>query len=81
LPPPLVPPPTKDEIEAFSGALARCVRDKSISYLDALVDVCSRNNIEPEVAATLLDPIMRERIQQEAEDLNFMKVKRQRLPI
>lgn len=75
------PNPTKDEIETFSISVVRTATEKSISILDALVLVCGRNNIEPEVAASLLDVVVKEKIQKEAENLNFLKSKKSRLPI
>lgn len=73
--------PTKEEIETFSLSVVQVVKDKSISYLDALVNVCELNKIEAEVAATLLDVVIKDRIEREAEVLNLMKTKKARLPI
>jgi hypothetical protein len=81
MPAPLIPPPSKDEVEKFSIEIVKIAKEKHISYLDALVHICEKRNVEAEVAATLLDPLVKEKIQGEAEDLNFMKVKRRRLPI
>lgn len=78
---PPFPAPSKEDIENFSIAVARTAREKDISYLDALTLVCEKRNIEAEVAASLLDGVIKDRVRQDAESLNMMKVKRNRLPI
>jgi hypothetical protein len=77
----LIPQPDKAQIEAFSIALCRTSKEKNIGLIDALVHICQIRSIEPEVAATLLDDTVKQRLQIEAEKLNLMKVKRKRLPI
>jgi len=58
------------------------VKDKSCSYIDAVILFCERNNVDVEQAATILssDKLMIAKIRNEAEDLNFLK-KTARLPI
>lgn len=79
--PPISPTPSKDEIESFSISVVRTANEKGISCLDSLVFLCSVRNIEPEVAASLLDVVVKEKIQKEAEHLNFLKTKKSRLPL
>jgi len=57
-------------------------RDKNIEYIDAVVFWCERNNLEIETAAYWIkrDPVMRSKIQAEAENLNILK-RGARLPI
>lgn len=57
-------------------------RDKNIEYIDAIVFWCQKNNLEIETAAYWIkrDPVMRSKIQLEAENLNILK-KGARLPI
>lgn len=57
-------------------------RDKNIEYIDAIVFWCEKNNLEIETAAYWIkkDPVMRLKIQVEAENLNILK-KGARLPI
>lgn len=57
-------------------------RDKNIEYIDAIVFWCEKNNLEVETAAYWIkkDPVMRSKIQLEAENLNILK-KGARLPI
>jgi hypothetical protein len=55
---------------------------KNIEYIDAVVFWCQKNNLEIETAAYWIkkDPVMRSKIQFEAENLNILK-KGARLPI
>lgn len=57
-------------------------RDKNIEYIDAVVYWCQKNNLEIETAAYWIkkDPVMRSKIQLEAENLNVLK-RGARLPI
>lgn len=57
-------------------------KDKNIEYIDAIVFWCEKNNLEIETAAYWIkkDPVMRLKIQVEAENLNILK-KGARLPI
>lgn len=64
-----------DEIESLR-------RKKQIEYIDAIVMWCENNKLEVEIAATWIkkDPVMKAKLQYEAENLNFLK-KGARLPI
>lgn len=47
----------------------------NVQIIDAIVHLCSISNIEIETAASLIksNPVIKSRIQAEAEDLNFIK--------
>ena len=55
---------------------------KNIDYIDAIVLWCERNNLEVETAAAWIkkDPVMKSKIQAEAENLNVLK-RGARLPL
>lgn len=55
---------------------------KNIEYIDAVVFWCERHNLEIEYAADLIktNPVLKSKIQTEAENLNFIK-RVKRLPI
>ena len=57
-------------------------KDKKIQYIDAIVIWCEKNNLELENAAYWIkkDPVLKFKIQAEAENLNFLK-KGAKLPI
>lgn len=58
------------------------VKNKKLSYLDAIVYYCENNNIEIETAAAMIKSNFRikSQIQQEGEQLNFF-AKTAKLPI
>lgn len=57
-------------------------KSKNMDYIDAVVMWCENNKIEVEYIANLIkkDPVMKSKIQVEAENLNVLK-KSARLPI
>jgi hypothetical protein len=66
----------------FVEEIEKLCRDKNIEYIDAVVFWCEKNNLEIETAAYWIkkDPVMRSKIQLEAENLNVLK-RGARLPI
>lgn len=73
--------PVKSSEELFKQ-IDEIVRDKKIDYFEAVMLYCERNNLEVEVAASLIkqNPILKAKIQLAAEDLNMIK-KTSRLPV
>ena len=69
-------------VSKFSKIIEEVVIDKRIPYMDAIVWYCERNEMEVEVAAKLLNGIIKEKIEAEAIDLNFLSTpKGSKLPI
>lgn len=66
----------------FVEEVEKLCRDKNIEYIDAIVFWCEKNNLELETAAYWIkkDPVMKSKIQVEAENLNILK-RGARLPI
>ena len=66
----------------FVEEVEKLCRDKNIEYIDAVVFWCQKNNLEIETAAYWIkkDPVMKSKIQVEAENLNILK-RGARLPI
>lgn len=60
---------------AFVEEIEKLCSTKNIEYIDAIVLWCERNNLEIEVAAGWIkkDPVMKSKIQAEAENLNVLK--------
>ena len=58
------------------------VSQKGLSYIDAMLHYCDKNQIEPDVLGEMVrgSHIFKQKVQTEAEDLNFLP-KTQRLPI
>ena len=68
--------------EDFIKEIEKIVKLKNVEFLDAVLYYCEENNIEVEVAASLVkqNNVLKAKIQFEAENLNLMK-KTARLPI
>lgn len=66
----------------FAAEIEELVWKHDIEYMDAVVFYCEKHSLEIEVAATLikLNANIKGKIQEEAEDLNFLP-KIARLPI
>ena len=66
----------------FVEEIEKLCKDKGIEYIDAVVFWCEKNNLEIETAAYWIrkDPVMKSKIQLEAENLNVLK-RGARLPI
>lgn len=66
----------------FMGEIDKIVENKRISYIDAVLFYCEQNGIEIETAAALVkgSAKMKAKIQDDAEDLNFLPRTR-KLPI
>lgn len=56
----------------FSLLVEECVKDKRISYMDAILDICERNNIEPEDVRKFVSPIIKGKLEAEAMSLNLL---------
>jgi len=58
---------------AFVDLIETTARNKNISYIDAILDVCKSRNIEFESVPELLTPKLRKMIQNEATNINMLK--------
>lgn len=66
----------------FVEEIEKLCQDRKIEYIDAVLFWCEKNNLEVETAAYWIkkDPVMRSKIQLEAENMNVLK-RGARLPI
>tara|TARA_Y100000310_G_C20663177_1_gene805939 strand:- start:241 stop:465 length:225 start_codon:yes stop_codon:yes gene_type:complete len=64
----------------FSKEVERTVTELKISYMDAVVHLCEKKGIEIESANLLLTQVIKENIELEAQELNFLP-KPPKLPI
>jgi len=67
--------------EEFSIFIESDARRRNLGYLEALLDYCDNQNIEPIAISNLISPSLKDKIQAEAEDLNLLKRKKGKLPI
>ena len=73
--------PTKEEMLKFSLGIEQLVANTDYTYLEAIGERCKETGLEVEVAATLITPNLKAKIQEQAESLNMLKGKGNRLPI
>ena len=73
--------PTKDEMMKFTLQIESLVANTDYTYLEAIVEHCKDTGLEMEVAATLITPNLKSKIHEQAERLNMLKTKSNRLPI
>jgi hypothetical protein len=72
--------PSRDEIKEFSDLIETLSYEEDYSLVDAIIYHCDATGLEIEVAATLISPILKQKIKEEAEENNLMK-KTSKLPI
>lgn len=72
--------PTKEEQRNFSAIIESIVKEKRITYMDAVILHCESIQFEVELAATLLTAPIKSKISEEAQALNMIK-KVNKLPI
>ena len=59
----------------FATDIESMRRDGQLEYVDAIVSWCEKNGVEVEYAASIIkkDPVLRSKLQVEAEDKNIVK--------
>ena len=56
----------------FSKMIEEAVVQKKLSYMDAILDICDKNDIEPEDVRKFVSPIIRDKLEAEAMSLNLL---------
>tara|TARA_Y100000590_G_scaffold123976_1_gene141829 strand:+ start:13837 stop:14082 length:246 start_codon:yes stop_codon:yes gene_type:complete len=56
----------------FALKIEEIVKEKRISYIDAVVYYCEKNNIDTGTVGNLINKSLKEKIKGEAENLNFL---------
>lgn len=68
--------------QTFSAEIESLVRGgKNVTYLDAIVHYCEKNDIEIETGAKLVNSIIKSKLEAEASELNCLKEKSAKLPV
>jgi hypothetical protein len=59
----------------FATDIESMRRNGNLEYIDAIVTWCEKNGVEVEYAASIVkkDPVLRSKLQVEAEDMNIVK--------
>jgi hypothetical protein len=64
----------------FSLEIENIAKEKRISHMDAVLDYCQKNEIEPDTVGRLITKGLKEKIEANARDLNYLERQAQ-LPI
>ena len=56
----------------FTKLIEKTVSDLKIPYMDAILHVCTKNDIEPEDVKRFISPIIKSKLEAEAMQLNFL---------
>ena len=65
----------------FALIIEDIVRKKRISYMDAVIEYCAENQIDPTTTKSMINKNLKEKIAYEAQGLNMLKEKTAKLPI
>ena len=66
--------------KTFSLNIENIVKEKNITHMEAVLWYCKDHGIEPDTVSNLLSKGLKEKIEANARDLNFLP-KRAQLPI
>ena len=59
----------------FTKLIEKTVADLKIPYMDAILKVCETNDIEIEDIRKFISPVIKDKLEAEAMDLNFLPKK------
>jgi hypothetical protein len=59
--------------DKFAEDIEKIVLNKQLSYIDAIVEYCSENEIELDTVNKLVSRPLKEKLKYEATQLNFLK--------
>ena len=65
----------------FNQEIEKFVKETVENYIDAVVHYSEKNEVEIETVSKMLNKVIRQKIESEASDLNFLKEKLCRLPM
>ncbi len=58
--------------KTFSLEIEKMAKEKNLTHMDAVVEYCRIKGIEPESVARLISKSLKEKIEANARDLNFL---------
>ena len=56
----------------FTKLIEKTVSDLSIPYMEAILHVCQKNDIEPEDVKKFISPVIKGKVEAEAMQLNYL---------
>lgn len=71
---------TREEKNTFSAMIEERALRNGVKVIEAITDYCEEVGLEVEVAATLINPILKAKIEEEAQALRFLQ-RSAKLPI
>ena len=66
--------------KTFSLQIENIVQEKNLTHMEAVLWYCSKEGIEPDTVNTLISKALKEKIEANARELNFLP-KQAQLPI
>ena len=66
--------------KSFSIFIEKQVQEKKITHMEAILDYCTRNQLEPDSITNLIQNPLKDKIEANARDLNFLP-KMGKLPV
>jgi|TARA_B110000881_G_C18338900_1_gene395462 galactitol-specific phosphotransferase system IIB component len=73
-------PTTLNTSKTFSMNIENIATEKNITHMEAVLDYCQRNELEPDTVGNLISKSLKEKIEANARDLNFLP-KQAQLPV
>ena len=65
----------------FAFIIENMVKEKKISYMDAILEYCKTHEIDPSNTKSMINKTLKEKIAYEAQNLNMLKEKVAKLPL
>jgi len=75
-----VPLMTLNTSKSFSMNIENIVLEKNITHMDAILFYCDKEGIEPDSVGSLVSKALKEKVEANARDLNFLP-KQAQLPV
>lgn len=72
--------PNKEEMMNFANAIEKIVANTDYNYIEAIIEYCKETGMEVEVAASLVNIALKQKLEMDAQDLNLLP-KSSKLPI
>ena len=70
-----------EEMMEFAMNIEKIVKNTDYTYIEAILEYCKQTGLEIEIAATMINPALKAKIQNDAMERNMLKEKITRLPI
>ena len=58
--------------KTFSMNIENVAKEKNITHMEAVLDYCKRNDLEPDTVGNLISKSLKEKIEANARDLNYL---------